>query len=132
MTVEFKALEPADFEQLDALFSCSAASDLCRCMWFIKSVKSYHADGPAGNWTDFKGLAQDSDETLGLIATANGQAVAWCAVGPRHRYERGIRTPSFKGRDPKEDDSAWLLPCLFVHTSFRGKDLSSLLIEKAV
>lgn len=132
MTVSIKPLERADLEQLNTLFSCSEASDRCRCMWFIKSVKTYHADGPNGNWADFKELAQSDTEALGLIAIADGQAVGWCALGPRFRFARGIKAPSFKGRDPSEDDSAWLLPCLFVAPSFRGKGLTALLIEKAV
>lgn len=132
MSLSVRALAPHDLDLLDLLFSCSEASDLCRCMWFIKSVKAYHADGPGGNWRDFRQLAETSAESLGLIAVADGQAVGWCALGPRARFARGIRTPSFQGRDPSEDESAWLMPCLFVAPSFRGKGLTGALIEHAV
>lgn len=132
MSLSVKALTPSDLDQLDLLFSCSQASNLYRCMWFIKSVRAFHADGPGGNWTDFRELAQTSAEPLGLIAVADGHAVGWCALGPRARFARAIKTPSFQGRDPSEDESAWLIPCLFVAPSFRGKGLTRTLIGKAV
>ena len=132
MSLSVKAVAPSDLDQLDALFSCTRESSLCRCMWFIKSVTSFHADGPDGNWRDFRELARTSSAAPGLIAVADGEAAGWCALGPRARFARGIRTPSFKGRDASEDERAWLLPCLFVAPAFRGKGVTRTLIEGAV
>lgn len=59
-------------------------------------------------------------------------AVGWCAVGPRRRYARAVRTPTFKGRDPNEDDAVWLVPCFFVHRDARRAGVSRALLEAAI
>jgi len=119
----------ADF---DALFSSDRSSTLCRCMWFIKPVRQYHADGAAGNWGDFQALAWSSTIPLGLLAYDAGIPVGWCATGPRSRYARAIRTPTYRGRDPSEDEKVWLVPCIFVAPSAQGKGLGRRLISAAV
>ena len=48
----------ADFHRL---FACSPTSDHCQCIWFIKSVRAFHADGKSGNSTDF---ARERTEVL--------------------------------------------------------------------
>ena len=56
---------------------------------------------------------------MGLLTYDGG-----LAVGPRQRYSRAITRPSFRGRDKKEDASAWLNPCLFVRESHRGQGVT--------
>ena len=44
----------------------------------------------------------------------------------------GDITPTYKGRDPVEDDLVWLIPCLFVRPGVRGTNLTRDLIARAV
>jgi GNAT superfamily N-acetyltransferase len=117
---------------LDALFSCTPSSDHCRCMWFLKSVKAFHADGGLGNWRDLVGLAKSSELPLGLLAYNGDTPVGWCATGPRSRYIRATATPTYRGRDPDEDKAVWLVPCFFIHPAARGQGLTTKLLEAAV
>lgn len=132
MTHSIAPLTADRLTDFDALFSGDPSSALCRCMWFIKPVRQYHADGAAGNWGDFQALAWSSTIPLGLLAYDAGIPVGWCATGPRSRYVRAIRTPTYRGRDPREDEEVWLLPCIFVATSARGTGLGRRLISAAV
>jgi GNAT superfamily N-acetyltransferase len=58
--------------------------------------------------------------------------VGWCAVGPRSRYRRALKTPTYIGRDPSEDDSVWLVPCFFVRQDARRAGLVEMLLQAAV
>jgi GNAT superfamily N-acetyltransferase len=101
-------------------------------MWFIKPVKQYHDDGPDGNWADFKALVSASAVPLGLIAYYDGHPCGWCAAGPRSRYVRAIKTPTYYGRNPAEDEVIWLVPCVFIREDARGLGLCTALVVKAM
>jgi GNAT superfamily N-acetyltransferase len=101
-------------------------------MWFIIPVKEYHAAGGDGNRASFCELLASSAQPVGLIGYLDDKPAGWCALGPRARYVRAIRTPTYKGRDPDEDDRVWLLPCLFVRREARGSGLGEQLVRSAV
>ncbi len=119
----------ADFTRL---MGASSSSDHCRCMWFIKPVRKFHDDGAAGNGRDFDDLARRDGQPLGLLAYDGSDPVGWCACGPRARYLRALGMPTFRGRDPAEDETVWLIPCLFVHPRARGQRLTVELVRQAV
>lgn len=117
---------------LDALFKTSAETKRCWCMWFITSVKQYQADGSAGNRQSFLDLMESEGEPMGLLAYLDERPVGWCAIGPRSRYARAIKTPTYKGRDKDLDDKIWLAPCFYVDKDARGLGIADKLLEKAV
>jgi GNAT superfamily N-acetyltransferase len=130
--MEIRRLALGALDDLESLFTCTPSSDHCRCMWFLKSVKAFHADGASGNWSDFVRLARSSDLPLGLLAYDGGAAVGWCAAGPRSRYTRAIATPTYRGRDPDEDGDVWLVPCFFIRPQSRGQGVTRRLLQGAV
>jgi GNAT superfamily N-acetyltransferase len=101
-------------------------------MWFLISVKAFHEAGAAGNRAQFEALVASSETPMGLIAYQNESPVGWCAVGPRSRYARAIKTPTYKGRDPENDGDIWLTPCIFVHKEVRNSGVARSLLAKAV
>lgn len=101
-------------------------------MWFIIPVKEYHANGRDKNRQLFSNLIASGQHPIGLMAYSDITPVGWCAVGPRSRYVRGIKTPTFKGRDPAEDASVWLVPCFFVRQGYREQGVARALLEEAV
>ena len=71
---------------------------------------------------------------MGVMASVGGAPVGWGACGPRSRYLGAdpSRHPVLAGRPRAEDDTVWLLPCLFVHAEHRGQGVSHLLVDAAV
>jgi GNAT superfamily N-acetyltransferase len=131
-SMEIRPADQGSIEDLRDLFCTDRAAAGCWCMWFIVPVREYHAAGGAGNRARLRELAALSELPVGLIAYQDGAPVGWCAVGPRSRYVRAIRTPTYEGRDPQEDDAVWLLPCLFVRKEARRSGLSEQLVKAAV
>ena len=71
---------------------------------------------------------------MGVLASISGAPVGWGACGPRSRY-RGAGPsghPVLAGRPPVEDETVWLLPCLFVHPEHRAQGVSHALVDAAV
>jgi GNAT superfamily N-acetyltransferase len=132
MSLEIRPVDSGSIEDLGALFGTDKAAAGCWCMWFIIPVKTYHAAGSAGNRAGLCELIAASEQPVGLIAYRDDEPAGWCAVGPRSRYARAIRTPTYKGRNPAEDDDVWLLPCLFVRKEARKSGLSEQLVNAAV
>jgi GNAT superfamily N-acetyltransferase len=128
-------IQPATPDQLDdlaALFGTNKTTTGCYCVWFVApTAKQCHADWGAGNRQSFEDMARASAEPVGLLAYRDGEAVGWCAAGPRPRYERALRTAALKKRDAAEDPLVWLVPCFFVRRDARRQGVTRALLEAA-
>ena len=131
MPLDIRPADAFSIPDLAALFGSDRATAGCWCMWFIIPVRAYHAAGGAGNRAAFTELATAGSHPMGLIAYQDRAPVGWCAVGPRSRYVRAIRTPSYAGRDPAEDEGVWLIPCLFLKRDARKAGHSEQLVRAA-
>jgi GNAT superfamily N-acetyltransferase len=128
-------IEPVTSDRLDdlgGLFASDKAADDCWCMWFIIPVKAFHAAGREGNRASLQALAAASPQPLGLLAYRNGEPVGWCAVGPRARYARALKTPTYAGAPAEPDATIWFVPCFFVRASVRDSGVSRALLQAAV
>ena len=114
------------------LFGSDKATNDCWCMWFIIPVKEYHAAGSKGNRDRFCDLLAKSEHPLGLLAYQGEEPVGWCATGPRSRYARALKTPTYRGGEAESDSDIWLVPCLFVRKDVQGQGVSQALLEAAV
>ncbi len=132
MELQIKVVTSALLDDVGRLFSSDAVTEECRCMWFIIPVKQFHAVGSDGNRAGFSKLAAESDLPLGLLAYQNDQPVGWCAAGPRSRYARALKTPTYKGQETNSESNIWLVPCFFIHKNARGVGISQALLEDAV
>jgi GNAT superfamily N-acetyltransferase len=130
--MEIRHLTASLIADVEALFAADRAMDHCRCMWFIIPVRLYHAQGASGNRAAFARLAEASDTPLGLVGFEGDEPVAWCALGARRRFARAILTPTYRGRDSTEDESVWLIPCVFVRGDRRRAGLTAQMIKAAV
>ena len=119
-------------DDLGALLGTDRGAAGCWCMWFIVPVKKHHGAGSDGNRAGLHARVAADRHPMGMIAHRDGAPVGWCAVGPRSRYARAIATPTYRGRDPGEDDRVWLLPCLFVRREARGSGLGERLVRAAL
>lgn len=114
------------------LMLSSESSKRCMCLWWIISVKDYHNNGHDGNAKEFIKLLNTEKHPLGILLYDNEIPIAWCACGPRKRYNRAIKTPTFKSRDESEDENVWLIPCFYIKDEYKGKGLTELLIKEAI
>jgi GNAT superfamily N-acetyltransferase len=117
---------------LGTLFETNGTTRGCYCMWFLVPSKESHAGWGGGNRTAFEEKAHAETRPMGLLAYVDGQPVGWCAVGPRSRYARALRSPVLREHDPAEDDQVWLVPCFFVRVGFRRQGVTRDLLTAAV
>jgi GNAT superfamily N-acetyltransferase len=71
----------------------------------------------------------NSGEIPGILAYADSQAVAWCAVAPREAYPTLERSKTLKRVDSKP---VWSIVCFFVAKPFRGRGITLKLLRAAV
>lgn len=120
------------FGDLADLFRASGETRGCWCMFFLLTGRELSSGWGAGNRARFEEFASDLDPPAGLLAYRDGVPVGWCAMGPRSRYPRVLRSPVMKARDPAEDDHVWLVPCFFVRRDARRSGLTRELLAAAV
>jgi len=64
----------------------------------------------------------------GILAYFGGRPVAWCAIGPRESYSTLERSRILK---PVDERPVWSVTCFFVAKEFRGRGLTSKLLNAA-
>lgn len=118
---------------LGTLFDGNATTRGCYCMWFLLSSKEMDSGWGGLNRSRFEDLVTASDAPFGVLAYEDdGTPLGWCAIGPRSRYARILRSPLMKTRDPAEDGDVWMVPCFFVRVGARRAGTTKLLLEAAV
>ena len=133
--VDTRPVGPGDLEDLAALFESQRNTRHCWCMAFCLT-RGRFATGwfGGGNRDRFAAMAEVSATPMGILASVAGQPVGWCACGPRSRYTAAIsgRSKMMRGRERAEDESVWLLPCLFVGVEHRGQGVTYAMVRSAV
>jgi len=126
--LEFHPLTPERWGDLEALFGPRGACAGCWCMfWRLKRSEWTRQKGD-GNRRALRKFAEAGDP-LGVLAYAEGKAVAWCAVGPRESYPALERSRILK---PVDDQPVWSVTCFFVARAWRRKGVTPKLLEAAV
>lgn len=128
--IEVRPFHIALVDDLACLFATDPTASACWCMWFIDTVKAFHAAGAAGNRAHFESLANSAAEPMGLLAYRRGEPIGWCAIGPIERYARAMNTPTLRGFVAPEK-STWFVPCFFVRPEHRRSGVTKLLLERA-
>jgi GNAT superfamily N-acetyltransferase len=129
--VRVQPLTAGSLSDLDHLFTASKVCSGCWCMWFLLTSREFERGYGQANRTAFAGLVE-TGAPLGVLAYRDEDPVGWCAVGPRSRYQRLLRSPLLKTRDAAEDDEVWAVPCFFVRRDARGAGITSALLPAAV
>ncbi len=65
----------------------------------------------------------------GLLAFDGHEAVGWIAVAPRSEY---MRVDASRATPRVDDEDVWVIPCVTVHKSARGRGVALALIRAAV
>lgn len=132
--VSTRALQPDDWALLERLFGANGACGGCWCMWWRVPMggKTWEAAKGAPNRGAFRSLVENgrASGVLAFIGDGNdGQAVGWCACGPRADFPRLERSKAL-ARDWRA--GTWSLNCLYVPARWRGRGVATALVESAI
>jgi GNAT superfamily N-acetyltransferase len=128
---EALAFHPVTTERwadLEALFSERGACANCWCMfWRLERTILKQLRGP-GNKEQMRGLLE-AGEVPGLLAYADGKAVAWCSIGPRDAF-RGLDNSRLLRRI--DETPVWAVTCFYVARPFRRRGVMLPLLRAAL
>jgi GNAT superfamily N-acetyltransferase len=124
----FHPLTPDRFPDLERLFGPRGASGGCWCIWWKLSRPEFDAGKGEGNRRALE-VAARGGTVPGLLAYAGAEPVGWVAIEPREAYPRFLRSRTLA---PVDDAPVWSITCFFVARAWRGKGVTSSLIEAAV
>ncbi len=65
----------------------------------------------------------------GLLAYEAGQPVGWIAIAPRNEFTRIVRS---RATPPVDEEPVWVIPCITVLKSHRGRGMAIALVQAAV
>lgn len=125
--LEFRAVSPDNWRDLERLFESRGGPKSCWCMvWRATSAEARQRDGKSRK----AGLRSRvvAGVPVGILGYLKGKPVAWCSIAPRPTYRR------LGGADDFADnpDAVWSLVCFFVKREWRGRGASEQLLAAAI
>ena len=133
--IDTRLVESKDLPDLRRLFESQRTTRRCWCMAFCVTRSQFAAGWlNGGNQRRFGAMVAASSTPMGILASQAADPVGWCACGPRSRYVAATtpRSKIMRNRAPDEDETVWLLPCLFVRAGRRGQGVTHALIRAAI
>jgi GNAT superfamily N-acetyltransferase len=127
LTLTFEPVTPGRWKDFEALFGARGACAGCWCMYFRGTRKQYTKNQGAGNKRRMKKIITGG-EVPGILAYHGGEAVGWCAVGPREWYDALTRS---RVAAPVDDKPVWSITCNFVRKDYRRRGVSTRLLAAA-
>lgn len=126
--LEVRPVTPERWGDLERLFGKHGASSGCWCMWWRLPRAQFQQQAGQKNKEALKAIV-DSGDPPGLLAYAEGEAIAWCSVGPRPTFGALERSRTLKRVD---DAPVWSVVCFFVTKPYRGRGVMAPLLSAAV
>lgn len=121
--LEIYPVTPERWADMEALFEGRGGPHNCWCMVWRKNQFAKAMPGKAGKKAAMQQRVVDG-VTVGLLAYADGEPVAWCSIGPRDTYRKLGGDESLA--------NVWSLVCFFVTRPLRGQGVSRQLLDAAV
>lgn len=128
LKLEFHPLTPDRWADFETLFGVRGACGGCWCMWWRVARAQFDKQKGEPNRQAMKELVA-SGEVPGIIAYADGQPVAWCAVALREAFPVLARSRVLQRVD---DAPVWSVVCFFVTKGQRRTGLSVKLLKAAI
>lgn len=120
-------LTPDRWPDVEKLFGERGACGGCWCMWWRLARSDFQKQKGSGNKRAFQKIVKRGPPP-GLVAYADGQPVAWCALAPRESYPALGRSRILK---PVDERPVWSVTCLFIARPFRKKGVSAQMLSAA-
>jgi GNAT superfamily N-acetyltransferase len=128
LKLQFKALTPSRWRDLEKLFGKRGACGGCWCMWWRMKRVLFKQNKGEKNRRAFRKIVA-AGETPGILAYADGEPVGWCALAPRDAYPLLENSRVLARID---GEPVWSITCFFVAKPFRGKGVTGHLAKAAV
>jgi GNAT superfamily N-acetyltransferase len=128
LELEFHALTPDRWNDLETLFGERGACGGCWCMWWKMKRSEFKQRKGKENKKAFKKIVADG-EVPGIIAYSDGEPAGWCALEPREKYSLLENSRTLKRVD---DQPVWSVVCFFVAKPFRGRGVTKRLLQAAL
>jgi GNAT superfamily N-acetyltransferase len=125
--LEFEPLTPDRWADVAKLFGPRGACAGCWCMVWRRTRAEWERGKGSGNRGAFQRLVRKGPPP-GILAYADGEAVAWCAVAPRDAYMQLARSRVLK---PIDAEPVWSVSCIFVARAYRRRGVSVALLRAA-
>jgi len=126
--LKFYPLTSECWTDLEKLFGERGACGGCWCMWWRLKRSDFERQKGEGNRKALKRIV-DSGEVPGILAYAQDEPIAWCAVAPREKF---LVLESSRILKRVDDKRVWSVVCFFVAKPFRRKGVSGRLLKAAV
>ena len=125
---EFHPLTPDRWDDFCDLFGPNGACAGCWCMYWRQPAARARLAFNDENRAAFKAIV-DRREQPGLLGYQDGQAVAWCAVGPRGTFSR---LPSGRVLLGPDAPDLWAITCFYIRRGHRRHGWMQACIDAAV
>jgi len=126
-TLRFEPLTPDRWRDAVKVFGPRGACAGCWCMLWRRRRAQWERGKGAGNRAAFRRVVERGPPP-GILAYADGDAVAWCAVAPREAYVQLERSRVLRRIDA---EPVWSVSCLFVSRVWRRRGVSVALLRAA-
>jgi GNAT superfamily N-acetyltransferase len=97
-------------------------------MWWRQSASEWQKSKGSDRKEALKRIVFQG-KSPGILAYSNGEPIGWCSVAPREEFHRLERSRTLKRID---NQPVWSVVCFYVIRQFRGKGISTKLLEAAV
>jgi GNAT superfamily N-acetyltransferase len=125
--LRFAPLTPERWPDVVKLFGPRGACAGCWCMAWRRTHAEWERGKGRGNRAAFQRVVRKGPPP-GILAYADGEPAAWCAVAPREAYVQLQRSRVLK---PIDAEPVWSVSCLFVARSWRRRGVSVALLRAA-
>jgi GNAT superfamily N-acetyltransferase len=127
--ITFEPLAKMNWYNFVQLFGNNGACGNCWCMYYRLS-KSDFLEGKVadGNKDAMKEVVWEG-KPAGILGLYEGQAIAWCAFAPREDF---IKLDKSRVHKRIDNESAWSIPCFFIHKNFRKHGVSVELLKGVI
>jgi GNAT superfamily N-acetyltransferase len=105
----------------------------CWCLYPRLTESCFKTMAGEGSMSDRRRAAMaalaSGARSPGLLAFAGDEPAGWVAIAPRSEYARIVAS---RATPPVDDLPVWVIPCITVRKSMRGRGIALALIEAAV
>jgi len=128
MSLTFRPLTSENWKDIEKLFGQDSTCRSCWCMWWRQSSSEWQKRKGSDRKKALKKIVLQG-RVPGILAYSDGEPIGWCSIAPREQFHRLERSRTLKRVD---NQPVWSVVCFYVVKQFRGKGVSTRLLEAAV